>query len=38
MNGVKCKFEYGYDDTSQCFMHEYLLKAIDKALSRISYK
>lgn len=20
MNGVKCKFEYGYDDSSQCFI------------------
>lgn len=37
MSDIKYKFEYGYDDSSQCFMHEYLLKAIDKALSRISY-
>lgn len=37
MSDVECKAEYGYNNSKQCFMHEYLMKAIEKALSRISY-
>ena len=37
MSDAEYKFEYGYNNTTRSFFHEYLLKGIDKALSRISY-
>ncbi len=37
MGDIKGNFEYGYDKSTHCFMYKYLLKAIEKALSRVSY-